>query len=448
MCQHYPCVQADIVSGDITYPQCKVVKLTVNELLDAVARLPVSKAPGPDGIRNEILKMAVPWHPHIFLDAMNQCLVEGTFPVKWKIADLVLKPKPGRPLKDPGAYRPLCKLDTMGKLLEKTIVKRLRDHMESISGLTDNQYDFRRGRSIINALRKIKEEMAITNTGAVKKLVGLVTLDVKNAFNSAPWCKILESLAIKKTPDYLMRILKSNLSDRALRVNKGGNTIELTCSVPQGSILGPDLWNILYDSLLRIEMLPTVQLLAFVDDVAVMCTCEIPWQMEEFLETAINKIIEWMSNHGIELALQKTEVVVLSRKQLRNSITLNIGGHRIQSRPSIRYLGVQIDSKMNFSEHAALVSERSTSAVKSISIIMANTKGPKERRRKLIASVVNARLLYGSQVWLNSMSTLAMKKMSALQSRASLRVACTYCTVSFAAAAVVVSFPPTAFACK
>lgn len=165
----FPCVQAGTVSEGIINLQGEVDKLTVNELLEAVARWPVGTAKDPDGIRNEILEMAVQWHPQIFLDTMNRCLVEGTFPERWKIADLVLIPKPGRPLEDPVVYRPLCMLDTMEKLLEKTIVKRLRNHMESTGGLMDNKYGFRSGRLTTNSLLKIKDKMATANARAVKK---------------------------------------------------------------------------------------------------------------------------------------------------------------------------------------------------------------------------------------------------------------------------------------
>lgn len=143
----------------------------------------------------------------------------------------------------------------------------------------------------------------------------------------------------------------------------------------------------------------TVQLLAFSDDVGVMWTFKTPRQMEKVLKMAINRVIGWMTDHGLVLSLQKTEIVVLSRNRRHNCISLNIGAHRIQSNPIIRYLGVQIDSKMNFRDNAAMISVRAAAAIKSVSIIMANTRGPKERRRRLIASVVNSKLLYASQVW-------------------------------------------------
>lgn len=63
-------------------------------------------------------------------------------------------------------------------------------------------------------------------------------------------------------------------------------THDMSCGVPQGSVLGPDLWNLLYDSLLRIRMLDGVHLFVFADDVAILAIHQIPFMLEEMLEEA------------------------------------------------------------------------------------------------------------------------------------------------------------------
>lgn len=60
--------------------------------------------------------------------------------------------------------------------------------------------------------------------------------------------------------------------------------MDVICGVPQGSVLGLDLWNVLYDVLLEIQLLPDVELIAFADDVALLATATVPFLLEERLE--------------------------------------------------------------------------------------------------------------------------------------------------------------------
>lgn len=63
-------------------------------------------------------------------DLINGLFMEGIFPNVWKIAKLVLIPKPGHEEVTRTAYRTICLLDTFAKLYESIILKRLDEEME------------------------------------------------------------------------------------------------------------------------------------------------------------------------------------------------------------------------------------------------------------------------------------------------------------------------------
>ncbi|CAB0037913.1 unnamed protein product [Trichogramma brassicae] len=111
--------------------------VTLEELKGAQSRIKERSAPGPDGIPNPALKIAIAVRPDIFLRVYTMCLETGVFPSGWKRQRLVLLPKPGKPPDEPSSYRPLCMLDTAGKILERIICDRLEAFTERPGGLSE-----------------------------------------------------------------------------------------------------------------------------------------------------------------------------------------------------------------------------------------------------------------------------------------------------------------------
>ncbi|KAL0861198.1 hypothetical protein ABMA27_008766 [Loxostege sticticalis] len=157
------------------------------ELGAAILRLQAKNtAPGPDGLPGKawVLALKSGLEPR-FRALLTVCLKEGYFPQRWKTGKLVLLKKEGRPADSPSAYRPIVLLNEAAKLLERIVAARLSRHLEEEGpDLADNQYGFRRGRSTIDAIERVKalarEEVA--RGGCIVA----VSLDIANAFNSLP----------------------------------------------------------------------------------------------------------------------------------------------------------------------------------------------------------------------------------------------------------------------
>ncbi|CAB0035524.1 unnamed protein product [Trichogramma brassicae] len=170
--------------------------VTLNELKGAQSRIKERSTPGPDGIPNSALKIAIASRPDIFLRVYTTCLETGVFPSGWKRQRLVLLPKSGKPPDEPSSYRMLCMLDTAGKILERIICDRLEAFIERPRGLSERQYGYRKGRSTIDAIEDVISTVRNAVAGrrsfcGTKKYCAVVTFDVRNAFNSARWDNIL-----------------------------------------------------------------------------------------------------------------------------------------------------------------------------------------------------------------------------------------------------------------
>lgn len=167
-------------------PSDTIPTFTVEELQSAAKSLKNGKAPGPDGVPTAVIKVITQELPYMLLNVYNACIKNGTFCTCWKKQRLVLLDKGKGPPITSSSFRPLCMLDVAGKLFEKLIKMRLSTSIENSGGLAQNQHGFRKGHSTIGAieeaLRIVKNEWSKDVRSRVACI--LITLDVKNAFNS------------------------------------------------------------------------------------------------------------------------------------------------------------------------------------------------------------------------------------------------------------------------
>ena len=187
-------------------PNTEFLPFSAEELKVAAVGLKPGKAPGPDGIPPEVIREIAKQRPELLLGMYNACLRECIFPEIWKKQRLVLISKGKGDPEDPSAYRPLCMLDTSGKLLERLLKPRLTAAVENSGGLSARQYGFRPGRSTIDALREVTEAAIVTQRGyySSRPVLLLATLDIKNAFNSLRWSDVLNALEYNfSVPHYI-----------------------------------------------------------------------------------------------------------------------------------------------------------------------------------------------------------------------------------------------------
>jgi len=153
--------------------------------------------------------------------------------------------------------------------LDKILDNRLRNFIDLNKSLDDRQFGYRKDRSITGAVQTLR---GIVETYSPRNIIGVLTLDIKNAFNSAPWEAILKAMLEKSIPNFLCHIIGSYLDIRSLqyRLDDKQTTQLIPSGVPQSSVLGPTLWNLMYNGLLKNRLPAGISFLAFADDVALV----------------------------------------------------------------------------------------------------------------------------------------------------------------------------------
>lgn len=413
----------------------EIPTITQAEVLRAAERLREGKSAGPDRVLPEATKLFTQLAPKQVAEIMNTQLKKGEFPKIWKTASLVLIPKPKST-----AFRPICLLDTPGKLYEHIILGRLNEEIERTGGLSEHQHGFRKNKTTYGAIEEVMERAKTANIE--KKWCALILLDVQNAFNTTSWQKIIDEMRSREMSNQLVRIIASYLSDRCLQIDKNNN-LNVSAGVPQGSVLGPTLWNLLYDGVFRENIPVGAQLVAYADDLAVTVTEATLDDLEISANDTLQVIDKWMQRSSLKLAPEKTEAVVLYGNRRPKPIRFMLNNTEIVPSKTVKYLGVTIDQRMSFTEHINRATEKADKVAAALTRVMPNIGGPKPERRQVLTSVVHSIILYGAPIWLECLNVKKnLKKIIRSQRKIALRVISAYRTVSTEAALVLAGIIP------
>jgi len=220
---------------------CLISSQEIREVIRSSGRT----CPGNSGINRSILMHLPDSAIHRLRDIFNAVLSAGYFPDKFKEAEMRMVPKQGKVLTNPSTYRPISLLEVPGKILERILTRRLRDHLEWEDLYSDFQYGFRRGRGTAHAIALATESLAIHQ--ASRHRCTLVLRDVSKAFDKV-WHRGLQFKILHLgLPEPVESVLCNFLENRVARIRVGahtGPTFPLATGVPQRSVLSPTLYTI------------------------------------------------------------------------------------------------------------------------------------------------------------------------------------------------------------
>ncbi|XP_076660711.1 uncharacterized protein LOC143364090 [Halictus rubicundus] len=376
----------------------EIPRITMEEILRAVKNLKPNKAAGLDGMIPEIIKKLAERRPDRFQALFNGIFERGRIPGEWKKARTILLRKPGKNPDEPSAYRPICVIDAIAKMMEYITRDRLEKEMGRES-FDKNQYGFVKGRSTVHAMTKVVEDAW---TATDKQRFGvMIALDVRNAFNTLRWDTIIEQMKMRGFSDYLTRLMQDYFNERTICYKNSDETIwrEMKMGVPQGSVLGPFMWNLVYDDLLKRENPEMTSKYAFADDIIITIQASTINGLRKRIERVVEDTRKWMKTKGLSLAEQKTEIMLMNKKKIEGGLEIRIGGTKIKPSPFLKYLGVTFDEKKNFKKHIEDATNKAIKTMTVLSSLMTNGKRTSQAVRRLFYMTLEAIVLYGAPVW-------------------------------------------------
>lgn len=215
--------------------------ITVDEVIAAAKKNKMGRAPGPDGISAQTVKIVILDNLDYFTTLFNNLIRERNFPIIWKTAKLILIEKPKKNKRNQPKYRPICLLNIISKTFENLLNERLQKEINERGGLNELQFGFRKRKTTVNAIEYVVR--GVTENQRNGGWSGLLLIDVKNAFNCASWALILEKMKHRGISGYLIRVIQSYFTNIYVEI-LGAKKCEVFGGVPQGSVLVPTLWNL------------------------------------------------------------------------------------------------------------------------------------------------------------------------------------------------------------
>lgn len=279
----------------------------------------------------------------------NLSLLTGTFPDKMKMAKVI----PMYKSDDEHAfnnYRPVSLLPQFSKILEKLFNKRLVNFIEKHKIIHESQYGFRAKRSTSMAIMEAVE--GITDSLECRKSAIGVFIDLKKAFDTIDHSILLNKLERYGIRGVAWNWIDSYLKERQQFVRMGefkSDYRTIVCGVPQGSILGPVLFNLYINDIFKVSKL--VQLILFADDTNIFFASEDYNTAIEVMNVELRKLKNWMDVNKLSLNLSKTKAMVFGNQNVNHELPIVVNGVEIKKVTETTFLGITIDSKLSWKTH-------------------------------------------------------------------------------------------------
>ena len=318
-----------------------IKEVTEEYVFKLIKELGVSKSTGLDGLSARFIKDGAHILKGPITHIVNLSIRTSEVPTGLKEARVRPLYKKKNRL-EVGNYRPVSILNVISKILEKTVHDQLSNYLVESNLIYEFQSGFRGNHSTDTCLIYLSDLLKVNISKG--NYTGLLLLDLQKAFDTVDHlilCDKLKAMGVKSVEWFY-----SYLTGRKQVVDINGHVSEpcnITCGVPQGSILGPLLF-LCYVNDMKISV--SCQLLLYADDSILI----VSHKDEKVISNELGKELEscnnWMIDNKLSLHIGKTEAMIVGSKRKLdrvNEFSVTCNNQTIKGAKSVKYLGAHLD---------------------------------------------------------------------------------------------------------
>lgn len=307
-------------------------------------------------------------------------------------------------------------LSIISKVFEKIVHNQLNVYLKENNLLYNFQSGFRANFSTDTCLIHLLDEIRLNADQG--NYTGMVVLDLQKAFDTVNHSILLDKMSAMGVNFSSICWFKSYLSDRSQIVDVNGThseSKEISCGVPQGSILGPLLF------LLYVNDMPAsvnCKLLLYADDSALIVPGKDVLSIEQTLTSELKEVCEWLIENKLSIHLGKTESILFgsSRKLSKvKDLDIHVNGNNITAKSEITYLGLSIDQNFTCNNTASKVVSKCAGR---LSFLYRNCNYfPFKTKKLLVSALVQPLFDYVCACWYTGVSKYFKSRLQTAQNK-------------------------------